>query len=133
MLKLLLFFAPLFLFSSPEKEGIRGELHITVRGVHTAVGGEIWVGIFTKATQNTRSKKEYLIKQIEVRHNDLITVVFDDLPEGKYEVTLFHDKNRNGKLDKSFFGTPSEGHLSSETVFAVNGAECRVLEVEMEY
>lgn len=40
-------------------------------------------------------------------------VVFDGIPQGKYAVSVFHDENMNGKLDKNFVGAPKEGYGAS--------------------
>ena len=40
-------------------------------------------------------------KEID-RHS--ITYTFDDLKEGIYAVSIFHDENDNGKLDANFMG-----------------------------
>jgi len=36
--------------------------------------------------------------------------VFDNLPEGDYGVAVFHDENKNEKLDFTDFGMPLEGY-----------------------
>jgi uncharacterized protein (DUF2141 family) len=36
--------------------------------------------------------------------------VFHDLPPGKYALTVFHDENENGQLDKNLLGIPKEGY-----------------------
>ncbi len=33
---------------------------------------------------------------------------FDNLPPGSYALAVYHDENSNGKLDKNFFGLPTE-------------------------
>jgi uncharacterized protein (DUF2141 family) len=33
---------------------------------------------------------------------------FDDLPYGEYAISVYHDKNDNGKLDTGLFGIPKE-------------------------
>jgi uncharacterized protein (DUF2141 family) len=38
------------------------------------------------------------------------TCAFRDVPPGTYAVSVFHDENGNGKLDKNFVGVPSEGY-----------------------
>lgn len=38
------------------------------------------------------------------------TVSFEDIPEGTYAVSVFHDENDNGKMDTTFFGIPSEDY-----------------------
>lgn len=72
-------------------------------------------------------------------------IVFTNLPEGVYAVSIFHDENNNEKLDKNFMGIPKEGYGSSnnpkkkmgppsfdETKFQVNGTE-QSLEIKLMY
>jgi uncharacterized protein (DUF2141 family) len=40
-------------------------------------------------------------------------VVFNGLAPGTYAVSVFHDENMNGKLDKNFVGIPKEGYGAS--------------------
>lgn len=42
-----------------------------------------------------------------------VEVVFRDLPQGTYAVSVLHDENMNGKLDKNFLGIPQEGYGAS--------------------
>jgi len=37
------------------------------------------------------------------------TVVFENIPFGTYAVSVMHDENSNGKLEKNFIGMPKEG------------------------
>ena len=39
-----------------------------------------------------------------------VKYVFHDLPAGQYALSVFHDENDNGKLDKNFLGVPKEGY-----------------------
>lgn len=39
-----------------------------------------------------------------------VAMRFDDLPEGRYGIRLYHDENGNGRLDKGAFGIPAEGY-----------------------
>jgi uncharacterized protein (DUF2141 family) len=39
--------------------------------------------------------------------------VFQGIPYGAYAVSVFHDENMNGKLDKNFVGAPKEGYGAS--------------------
>lgn len=36
------------------------------------------------------------------------TLSLADLPPGDYAITLFHDRNGNGKIDSNLFGIPTE-------------------------
>jgi uncharacterized protein (DUF2141 family) len=39
--------------------------------------------------------------------------VFKDVAPGRYAVSVIHDENSNGKLDKNFVGKPTEGYGAS--------------------
>ena len=41
-------------------------------------------------------------------NGDRVTVVYSGLPAGRYAVTMFHDENGNGQLDKNMMGIPRE-------------------------
>ncbi|NTW10243.1 MAG: DUF2141 domain-containing protein [Chlorobiaceae bacterium] len=36
-------------------------------------------------------------------------VIFENVPFGTYAISVVHDENSNGKLDKNFIGIPKEG------------------------
>ncbi len=38
-----------------------------------------------------------------------VTVVFENLAPGEYGISVVHDENENGDLDKNFVGIPKEG------------------------
>jgi uncharacterized protein (DUF2141 family) len=40
-------------------------------------------------------------------------VVFEGIPQTVYAVSVFHDENMNGKLDKNLMGMPKEGYGAS--------------------
>lgn len=44
---------------------------------------------------------------------DTVVIVFEDLPYGNYAVSILHDENSNGKMEKNFFGIPKEGFAFS--------------------
>jgi uncharacterized protein (DUF2141 family) len=63
-------------------------------------------------------------------------VTFRDLPQGIFAVSVLHDENGNGKMDKNFMGMPKEGYGASnnpkkqrrapsfdESKFSLNAAE----------
>jgi uncharacterized protein (DUF2141 family) len=39
--------------------------------------------------------------------------VFEKLPPGVYALSVMHDENMDGKLERSFFGAPKEGWATS--------------------
>lgn len=46
--------------------------------------------------------------QIVSIDNKIAKVIFKDIPKGKYAVATFHDKNKNGYMDKNLVGYPTE-------------------------
>lgn len=52
--------------------------------------------------------KRYLKKETGRIVNGKSFVIFSNLPEGRYAVTVLHDENNNEEIDKTFF-YPKEG------------------------
>lgn len=52
--------------------------------------------------------KKYYKMQISQIANHTASVVFENLPPGNYAVSVLHDENVNGKIDKGLF-LPKEG------------------------
>lgn len=63
-------------------------------------------------------------------------ITFKDVPQGTFAVSVLHDENGNGKMDKNFVGIPKEGYGASnnpkkkrrpptfdEAKFSLNSAE----------
>ena len=52
--------------------------------------------------------KRFYRKETGIIVNGRAIVTFEDLPAGRYAVTVLHDENSNGKIDKTLF-YPKEG------------------------
>jgi len=81
-------------------ENAKGNLHI-------AIFDEKNNKSFTKKTENAINRKI-----IKVTGN-IVSVSFKNIPFGVYAVSIFHDENSNGKLDRNPVGIPSEAFGSS--------------------
>ena len=53
--------------------------------------------------------KEPFIGKIVKAVKGEVTVVFEQVPDGTYGVSVYHDENKNGELDKNMIGIPREG------------------------
>ena len=51
--------------------------------------------------------KYYKIQRVEISNKEAVAV-FTNLPKGRYAVSVFHDENSNGKIDKGLM-MPVEG------------------------
>ena len=68
--------------------------------------GTIRVGLFT--TEDNFLKAAVKGKVVPAAVGE-ITVRFENLEPGVYAVSVIHDENGNGQLDKNIFGIPKEG------------------------
>ena len=82
-------------------------------------GGSVRVGLFDNA-------KDFLKKSVDAKaapfHADSVVVVFEGLMPGEYAVSVFHDRNDNGELDKNFIGIPREGFAFGNNTMGSFGA-----------
>jgi len=52
-------------------------------------------------------KRAFKIASSEIKSNSA-TLTFTGIPKGEYTVKVYHDENKNGKLDKYIIGIPKE-------------------------
>ena len=86
-------------------------LTIRVAGPRNAKG-QIGVALFRDAAGfPSDSSKAFRTQQAKIDPQTLTAeVVFEAIPRGVYAVSVFHDENLNGKLDKTSVGIPKEGY-----------------------
>lgn len=101
-----MFYQLLIMLSFFPFNGKKGNLHVEVKGIKE-ISGDVQIGVYNKADGFTQKDKVYIGHIIAVRGTK-VTLQIPNLPHGKYAITAFHDKNKNGKLDKSIFGVPTE-------------------------
>jgi uncharacterized protein (DUF2141 family) len=108
-----------FVLMMPAPSLTAGELRITVEGIRSQ-NGAILIGLYDSVESFNRaielSDKEGFLNDparvvgAALRANVAMRgeVVFTNLEPGQYAIICFHDENGNGRLDKSFWGVPSE-------------------------
>jgi len=100
--------------SQPQGEPTKGALTIKVIGARNAKG-KIGVALF----QGPEGFPEHASAAFRSELADIDSqtmsaeVIFRDVPQGVYAVSVLHDENMNGKLDKGLFGIPQEGYGAS--------------------
>lgn len=82
-------------------------LHVTVGNVKSAEGN-LAVAVFNSEGTFLEDDQQFRGKIVEIKEAGQVTVTIEDLPEGTYAVSVFHDENGNGELDKNLFGVPKE-------------------------
>ena len=84
-------------------------LTVTISGLKNDTGF-VQVGLFN--SDGTFLKSAYKGVSSNIKSNGA-TVTFLNIPKGKYAISAYHDKNKNGKLDTNFMGIPSEDFACS--------------------
>lgn len=82
-----------------------GDLRVEVRGLE-AKTGTVNIALFNSA--ETFVKMTRLAGQLVPANADAAIAVFPNLAPGDYAVSVFHDVNSNGQLDKNVLGRPTE-------------------------
>lgn len=85
------------------------ELTVNISGTNSNKGN-IKVAVY-QGEENFLKKR--LVGQIGTISSNKSQVVFKNLPEGEYAVSIYHDENQNNKLDAGWFGIPKEGYGTS--------------------
>jgi len=72
-------------------------------------GGIVQAALYNKdgSIPDETFKKCIKIKKTRIVNNSAV-LIFENLPEGRYAVNVFHDENNNGKIDKGLM-LPIEG------------------------
>jgi uncharacterized protein (DUF2141 family) len=100
------------------------------------VKGDLYIGWYNEPGTFRINDKAIYRKKIVVNDQKELSVVFKNIPKGKYAIAVFLDENDNYKLDKNIFGIPKERYGFSnnilpalrpatfeESVFEISGQE----------
>lgn len=111
-----------------------GNVSVTVTGLRSAKG-KVLACLTTQAKAFPDCDKDPAARSATAPAGTSVELDFGPVPAGHYAVSLFHDENDNGRLDKSLM-LPSEGYGFSRdapvrfgppsfknAVFAVDGAD----------
>ncbi len=93
------------------------DLRVEIEGV-SSKEGTVEVGLFDQE----QGFPDRYTRGISVpAAGSAVTVVFTDLPPGRYAVSAYQDRNSNGRLDRGFTGFPSEPYGFSRDARGVFG------------
>ncbi len=81
------------------------KIEVVVKQI-TEPKGMIAVALFSNATDFL--KKPVASMEVKAEKGE-VRLIFENIPSGNYAVSVIHDANGNGELDKNFIGIPKEG------------------------
>ena len=85
-----------------------GSLTVTIQQFKNS-DGQVMVALYNKEEAFPKSPDKAVKLLNAPIQNKKAVIVFESLPPGEYAISVFHDENKNGKLDTNFFGIPKEG------------------------
>jgi uncharacterized protein (DUF2141 family) len=100
------------LSDNSQKQIRTGDLTVVVDGFEND-RGYVKIGLHNSVGSYTRDDDKYIIMGIMARINNgkvIHSFCFREVPFGVYAVSIFHDENANGRLDKNLFGAPTESY-----------------------
>ena len=80
------------------------------------VKGDLYVGWYKDPATFRINEKAIYREKIVVKDQAELSVVFKNIPKGKYAIAIFLDENDNYKLDKNLFGIPKEKYGFSNNI-----------------
>lgn len=107
----------LLIFALPAPAGAEqnpvsaGTIEVCIDNIRSS-DGTVGVALFN-TKKGFPDKSERAIKGKSVPAGKQCIVLFKNVPYGTYAVSVLHDENGNGKMDKAFLGIPKEGFGTS--------------------
>jgi len=90
-----------------------GDIHMYITGIHQP-SGDLYIGLYKQAKGFLHTEHAY--KKIKCKAGQSLHCRFYNIAKGTYAIALYHDANRNGKLDRNFLGIPKEQTGTSNNV-----------------
>jgi len=101
------YFAYIGLFCLSLSSAYAADLTITVGNIQNKQG-TIRIAVFAAPSGFPEHwESSMAVTEIPASQSS-VTTTFTDLPENSYAISVYHDMNNNGQLDKNFFGIPKE-------------------------
>ena len=94
---------------------IANDLRVTVTGVQ-GDKGDMLIGVYNTDNGSFADTSKYYKKATVSIDGETVSTTFKELPNGVYAVAAIHDENQNKKIDKNFFGMPTEGYGFSNNI-----------------
>jgi len=89
------------------------DISIKVKNIDS--DGKLYIGLYNEKRDFKNILKTYKNRIVDINSSTL-KVIFKNIPKGVYAISLFHDKNGNGELDRNLFGVPTEGYGFSNNI-----------------
>lgn len=93
-------------FAQVDTQDSTGNFSLQLTGFEKAKG-EVRIAMFN-SEESYKAKKEPVYAVVLPVDSTSMTWEVERLPEGNYAIAVYHDENKNGKLDTNLLGIPKE-------------------------
>jgi uncharacterized protein (DUF2141 family) len=83
-------------------------LQVTVTGIRNSKG-EININLFNKDDGFPKESSKAILHLRGKITNGTSILTFENIHFGKYAISVYHHENNNNKIDKTWYGMPTEG------------------------
>ncbi len=95
-----------FCFVATMAQDKKAKIVLIVENIQT-IEGDIHVGVFANET-DFNAENNQTAKGIYPVESNTLRVVYENIPYGNYAIQIFHDINKNDKMDSTSLGIPIE-------------------------
>ena len=85
---------------------------VNITGMKSDVG-DVYVALFNDEDSFLKDSYKSLIGEVNSKES---VVKFEDVPDGVYAISVFHDENDNKEMDTNFIGIPKEAMATSNGI-----------------
>jgi uncharacterized protein (DUF2141 family) len=102
------FIGIIFLILMLQIPGENNRLTVSVSGLKP-LKGDLYISLHNRPEYFQVADSALMKKKITVNEETEV-INFDNVPQGKYAIAIYHDENLNGILDLNEMGIPKEGY-----------------------
>jgi uncharacterized protein (DUF2141 family) len=96
----------LFSFFAFIGQNINAQLIVEITNIKE-IKGRIEIGLYNDPEVFLSKTEQYKVILVPVDDYTL-TAIFDSIPEGKFAISLMHDLNEDGEMERNIIGFPKE-------------------------
>jgi len=94
--------------ADPDSQPAANVVHVDVNGLHNDTG-QVVCALFASPNGFPHDFDKALMRTTVAISNQHASCEFHDIKPATYAITVVHDENSNGKLDRNVIGIPKEG------------------------
>lgn len=95
------------------------EINVIVENIESD-NGVMYIGLFKPVPDFPNKNTRITGRPVKIENRNA-SLKFENIKPGKYAISVHHDVNSNGKIDKNFIGAPKEPYGFSNNLYGPFG------------